>query len=225
MNDPNSDREVPSLELAPIRATSPSMEYDANDQATGRATCHGRKFAGRRGRGRVSVASAPASLRISVAAAAHKSSWLPSSGTNDWHGLGLRISAATPSPKPTPSSTTLLGWIRPALIRNQFGASLDGPIRKRSAILFLQLRRPPPRQPESGLLSFLSSNVRDGQLKLQFDNGAGCDASGALQTLLPMHQHAHALERRQLCASSRSCGHRFRHCSPAIRQRPLSRRR
>ncbi len=112
------------------------------------------------------------------------------SGTNDWHGSGYEYHRNTITAANS-FFNNKSGVARPALIRNQFGASLGGPVKKNKLFFFFNYegRRDASQDQENRIVPL--DNVRNGQLAYE-DNTGGISltpATGAnsLASLDPAH--------------------------------------
>ena len=102
------------------------------------------------------------------------------SGTNSWHGSAYEYHRNTAT-EANSWFNNLNGVPRPALIRNQFGASLGGPIIKNKLFFFFNYegRRDASQTPVEWLVPL--NSFRNGVLSY-INNGAGCSPSSRQNT-------------------------------------------
>src|SRR5882724_5203207 len=102
------------------------------------------------------------------------------SGTNNWHGNAYEYHRNTIT-EANSFFNNKNGIDRPALIRNQFGGSLGGPVKKDKLFFFFNYEGRRDASQDQELRTVPLDNVRNGVLNY-INNGPGCDASATLQT-------------------------------------------
>jgi hypothetical protein len=102
------------------------------------------------------------------------------SGTNNWHG-DLREYHRNTITEANDFFNNKIGVARPALIRNQFGGNLGGPIKKEKLFFFFDYdaRRDASQSPTLAIVPL--DQVRNGGIAY-INNNSGCTASSTLQT-------------------------------------------
>lgn len=177
-NDPNGNREGAVTGARADQGNITIDGIDANDQATGQA------FA--------TVGNAPVDavqefrgVTAGITADLGRSSGaqiqlVTKSGTNDWHGAGYEYHRNTVTAANT-FFNNAAGIPRAALIRNQFGASLGGPVKKDRLFFFFNYEGRRDASQDQELRTVPLDNVRNGLLNY-INDGPGCDASATLQS-------------------------------------------
>jgi len=177
-NDPSGNRQGAVTGARGDQGNITIDGIDANDQATGQA------FA--------TVGNAPIDsvqefrgVTAGVTADLGRSSGgqiqiVTKSGTNNWHGAGYEYHRNTIT-EANSFFNNSNGIARPALIRNQFGADLGGPIKHDKLFFFFNYegRRDASQDQELRLVPL--DNVRNGQLNY-INNGPGCDQFSTLSS-------------------------------------------
>jgi len=102
------------------------------------------------------------------------------SGTNNWHGNAYEYHRNTIT-EANSFFNNKNGVDRPSLIRNQFGGSLGGPVKKNKLFFFFNYEGRRDASQDQELRVVPLDNVRNGLLNY-INNGPGCDASATLQT-------------------------------------------
>jgi Carboxypeptidase regulatory-like domain len=177
MNDPNNNRQGAVTGARADQGNITIDGIDANDQATGQA------FA-TVGNLPVDAVEEFRGVSAGVTADLGRSSGaqiqlVTKSGTNDWHGSAYEYHRNTVTEANT-FFNNAAGVDRPALIRNQFGASFGGPIKKDRLFFFFNYEGRRDASQDQELRIVPLDNVRNGQLNY-INNSAGCDASSNLQ--------------------------------------------
>ena len=177
-NDPNGNRDGSVTGARADQGNITIDGIDANDQATGQA------FA--------TVGNAPVDavqefrgITAGITADLGRSSGaqiqlVTKSGTNDWHGAAYEYHRNTITAANS-FFNNADGVARPALIRNQFGASLGGPVKKDRLFFFFNYEGRRDASQDQELRIVPLDNVRNGQLNY-INSNAGCDASATLQS-------------------------------------------
>ena len=175
-NDPSGNREGAVTGARADQGNITIDGIDANDQATGQA------FA--------TVGNAPVDavqefrgITAGITADLGRSSGaqiqlVTKSGTNDWHGAAYEYHRNTVTAANTFFNNTA-GVPRAALIRNQFGASLGGPVKKDRLFFFFNYEGRRDASQDQELRTVPLDNVRNGLLNY-INSNPGCDASATL---------------------------------------------
>jgi hypothetical protein len=177
-NDPSGNREGAVTGARADQGNITIDGIDANDQATGQA------FA--------TVGNAPVDavqefrgITAGITADFGRSSGaqiqlVTKSGTNDWHGAAYEYHRNTVTAANT-FFNNAAGVPRAALIRNQFGGSLGGPVMKDRLFFFFNYEGRRDASQDQELRIVPLDNVRNGLLNY-INNNPGCDASATLQS-------------------------------------------
>jgi hypothetical protein len=177
-NDPNGNRDGSVTGARADQGNITIDGIDANDQATGQT------FA--------TVGNAPIDaieefrgVTAGIIADQGRSSGaqiqlVTKGGTNDWHGAGYEYHRNTITAANSFFNNSA-GITRAALIRNQFGASLGGPIKKDRLFFFFNYEGRRDASQDQELRIVPLDNVRNGLLNY-INNGPGCDQFSTLQT-------------------------------------------
>jgi hypothetical protein len=177
-NDPNGNRDGAVTGARADQGNITIDGIDANDQATGQA------FA--------TVGNAPVDavqefrgVTAGITADLGRSSGaqiqlVTKSGTNDLHGSAYEYHRNTVTAANS-FFNNAAGIPRAALIRNQFGASLGGPIKKDRLFFFFNYEGRRDASQDQELRIVPLDNVRNGLLNY-INNGTGCDSSATLQS-------------------------------------------
>ena len=178
MNDPNGNRQGAVTGARADQGNITIDGIDANDQATGQA------FA-TVGNLPIDAVEEFRGISAGVTADLGRSSGaqiqlVTKSGTNNWHGSAYEYHRNTITEANT-FFNNAAGVDRPALIRNQFGASLGGPIKKEKLFFFFNYEGRRDASQDQELRIVPLDNVRNGQLNY-INSNAGCDASATLQS-------------------------------------------
>src|SRR5215467_8288651 len=102
------------------------------------------------------------------------------SGTNDWHGAAYEYHRNTVT-EANSFFNNKNGIDRPALIRNQFGARLAGPVKRDKLFFFFNYEGRRDASQDQELRIVPLDNVRNGLLNY-INDGPGCDQFSTLQT-------------------------------------------
>ena len=177
-NDPSGNREGAVTGARADQGNITIDGIDANDQATGQA------FA--------TVGNAPIDsvqefrgVTAGVTADLGRSSGaqiqiVTKSGTNDWHGAGYEYHRNTIT-EANSFFNNKNGIERPALIRNQFGADLGGPVKHDKLFFFFNYEGRRDASQDQELRIVPLDNVRNGQLNY-INDGPGCDQFSTLSS-------------------------------------------
>jgi Carboxypeptidase regulatory-like domain len=178
LNDPNGNREGAVTGARADQGNITIDGIDANDQATGQA------FA-TVGNLPIDAVEEFRGITAGVTADLGRSSGaqiqlVTKSGTNDWHGAAYEYQRNTVTEANT-FFNNAAGVARPALIRNQFGGDLGGPVKKDRLFFFFNYEGRRDASQDQELRIVPLNNVRNGQLNY-INNNPGCDASATLQS-------------------------------------------
>ena len=177
-NDPSGNRDGAVTGARADQGNITIDGIDANDQATGQA------FA--------TVGNAPVDsvqefrgITIGDTSDLGRSSGaqiqlVTKSGTNSLHGSAYEYHRNTVT-EANSFFNNKNGIDRPALIQNQFGGSLGGPIKKDKLFFFFNYEGRRDASQDQELRIVPLDNVRNGVLNY-INNGPGCDSSATLQT-------------------------------------------
>ena len=177
-NDPSSNRDGAVTGARADQGNITIDGIDANDQATGQA------FA--------TVGNAPVDavqefrgVTAGITADLGRSSGaqiqlVTKSGTNDWHGNAYEYHRNTVTAANS-FFNNANGIQRAALIRNQFGGSLGGPIKKDKLFFFFNYEGRRDASQDQELRIVPLENMRNGLLNY-INDGPGCDQFATLQT-------------------------------------------
>src|ERR1051325_2044716 len=177
-NDPNFNRDGSVTGARADQGNITIDGIDANDQATGQA------FA--------TVGNAPVDaveefrgITAGITADMGRSSGaqiqlVTKSGTNDWHGAGYEYHRNTITAANS-FFNNKNGIDRPALIRNQFGASLGGPVKRNKLFFFFNYEGRRDASQDQELRIVPLDNVRNGLLNY-INDGPGCDQFSTLSS-------------------------------------------
>ncbi len=177
-NDPSSNRDGAVTGARADQGNITIDGIDANDQATGQA------FA--------TVGNAPIDavqefrgITAGVTADLGRSSGaqiqlVTKSGTNNWHGAAYEYHRNTVTAANS-FFNNKNGIDRPALIRNQFGASLGGPIERNKLFFFFNYEGRRDASQDQELRIVPLESLRNGLLNY-INDGASCDQFSTLQT-------------------------------------------
>ena len=177
-NDPSGNRDGAVTGARADQGNITIDGLDANDQATGQA------FA--------TVGNAPVDavqefrgITAGVTSDLGRSSGaqiqlVTKSGTNDWHGAAYEYHRNTVTAANSFFNNSA-GVPRAALIRNQFGGSLGGPVKKDKLFFFFNYEGRRDASQDQELRVVPLDNLRNGQLNY-INSGAGCDASATLRS-------------------------------------------
>src|SRR6266403_4819251 len=177
-NDPSSNREGSVTGARADQGNITVDGIDANDQATGQAFATVgnapidavQEFRGITA-GDTSDLGRSSGAQIQL---------VTKSGTNNWHGNAYEYHRNTIT-EANSFFNNKNGIDRPALIRNQFGGSLGGPVKKDKLFFFFNYEGRRDASQDQELRTVPLDNVRNGVLNY-INNGPGCDASATLQT-------------------------------------------
>jgi len=177
-NDPSGNRNGAVTGARADQANITIDGIDANDQATGQA------FA-TVGNEPIDAVQEFRGITIGDTSDLGRSSGaqiqlVTKSGTNNWHGNAYEYHRNTIT-EANSFFNNKNGIDRPALIRNQFGGSLGGPVKKDKLFFFFNYEGRRDASQDQELRTVPLDNVRNGVLNY-INNGPGCDASATLQT-------------------------------------------
>jgi Carboxypeptidase regulatory-like domain len=177
-NDPNGNRDGAVTGARADQGNITIDGIDANDQATGQA------FA-TVGNEPIEAVEEFRGVTAGITSDMGRSSGaqiqlVTKSGTNDWHGAAYEYHRNTITEANT-FFNNKNGIDRPALIRNQFGARLGGPVKRDRLFFFFNYEGRRDASQSQQLRTVPLDNVRSGRLNY-INDGPGCDQFSTLAT-------------------------------------------